>query len=49
MVDLKKDTELQQLLAEKKEICDKINDHLINKYQKYQNMSEEVVNDNPYR
>ena len=49
MVDLKKDTELQDLLAQKKEICDKINDYLVKKYQKYENMSSEVVNDNPYR
>mmetsp|Transcript_4853 Transcript_4853/g.4052 ORF Transcript_4853/g.4052 Transcript_4853/m.4052 type:complete len:369 (+) Transcript_4853:64-1170(+) len=48
MVDLKKDTELQDLLAQKKEICDKINDYLVKKYQKYENMSSEVVNDNPY-
>lgn len=43
------DQELQKLLQEKKAVCDKINDYLVTKYKKYEGMSEEVINDNPYR
>ena len=43
------DLELQALLEEKRKVCDKINAHLMSKYKKYEKMSEEVINDNPYR
>jgi len=43
------DQELQKLLQEKKAVCDRINDYLVTKYKKYEGMSEEVINDNPYR
>jgi ubiquitin-like modifier-activating enzyme 5 len=42
------DQELQKLLQEKKAVCDRINDYLVSKYKKYEGMSEEVINDNPY-
>jgi ubiquitin-like modifier-activating enzyme 5 len=47
-METQQDKELLALLEEKKNICDKINQHLMSKYKKYENMSTEVVNDNPY-
>jgi len=48
-MDSQKDQELQKLLEEKKQVCERINDYLVKKYKKYEGMSEEVINDNPYR
>ena len=48
-MDTRQDHELLELLAQKKLICDKINHHLMTKYKKYENMSSEVIDDNPYR
>ena len=43
------DKELKELLNNRAEISEKITELLRKKYKKYENMSEEVVDDNPYR
>ena len=43
------DQELKDLLSQRAEISEKITQLLMKKYKKYENMTEEVVNDNPYR
>ena len=42
------DTELQKLLLERQEITKKINKLIEKKYPKYQNITSEVKDDNPY-
>lgn len=43
------DQELKELLAKRADISEQITQLLMKKYKKYEKMSEEVVNDNPYR
>mmetsp|Transcript_4501 Transcript_4501/g.4969 ORF Transcript_4501/g.4969 Transcript_4501/m.4969 type:complete len:383 (+) Transcript_4501:33-1181(+) len=42
------DQELKDLLTQRAEISEKITQLLMKKFKKYENMTEEVVNDNPY-
>lgn len=48
-MDTSFDAELKSLLDERAQISEKITGLLMKKYKKYENMTEEVVNDNPYR